>query len=153
MRSISIGTLKSGQTERLAALPSVETTHPDQYRHARSCVWRKLFFLCPSVWKIKRSSVQTSSRTADGVYLEGTSLLTDAPLKALGPKEKSYRGHCTATSMYVLYLLCARDFFCRSGSTTVCMADAKPWFSESTARRGLSLAPRSREVASMRNAR
>ena len=58
-------------------------------------------FLCPSVCKTKRSPVKRGSKVADGIHLEGKSLLTDAALKALRPKEKSYK-ITDRDGMYVL---------------------------------------------------
>jgi integrase len=48
-------------------------------------------FLCPSICTTRKSRVKRGSKVADGIYLEEKSLLTDAALKALRPKEKSYK--------------------------------------------------------------
>jgi integrase len=58
-------------------------------------------FLCLSICKTMKSPVDRGSKMADGICLEGKSLLTDAALKALRPKEKLYK-ITDRDGMYVL---------------------------------------------------
>jgi hypothetical protein len=58
-------------------------------------------FLCVSICKARKYPANHGSKMDDGICLEGMPLLTDAALKALRPREKSYKITDRA-GMYVL---------------------------------------------------